>query len=131
MKVKSLSRVRFLATPWTAAYQAPPSMGFSKQEYWIGVPLPSPEYKLKQLKTIHTCYLAVSIGQCSGHNLSGFSAQGLKSLCSVSDWTGYSSEAQVGKNLLLSTYSSLAAIGFMIASFFKAGNRESLARQML
>ena len=36
------SRVRFLATPWTAAYQAPPSMGFSKQEYWSGVPLPSP-----------------------------------------------------------------------------------------
>ena len=34
MKVKSLSRVRFFATPWTAAYQAPPSMGFSRQEYW-------------------------------------------------------------------------------------------------
>ena len=42
MKVKSLSRVRLLATPWTAAYQAPPSMGFSRQEYWNGVPLPSP-----------------------------------------------------------------------------------------
>ena len=42
MKVKSLSRVRLLATPWTAAYQAPPSMGFSRQEYWSGVPLPSP-----------------------------------------------------------------------------------------
>ena len=42
VKVKSLSRVRLLATPWTAAYQAPPSMGFSKQEYWSGVPLPSP-----------------------------------------------------------------------------------------
>ena len=44
VKVKSLSRVRFLATPWTAAYQAPPSMGFSRQEYWSGVPLPSPYY---------------------------------------------------------------------------------------
>ena len=41
-KVKSLSRVWLLATPWTAAYQAPPSMGFSRQEYWSGVPLPSP-----------------------------------------------------------------------------------------
>ena len=41
-KVKSLSRARLLATPWTAAYQAPPSMGFSRQEYWSGVPLPSP-----------------------------------------------------------------------------------------
>ena len=42
MKVKSLSRVRLLATPWTAAHQAPPSMGLSRQEYWSGVPLPSP-----------------------------------------------------------------------------------------
>ena len=40
VKVKSLSRVRLLAIPQTAAYQAPPSMGFSRQEYWSGVPLP-------------------------------------------------------------------------------------------
>ena len=43
VKVKSLSRVQLLATPWSAAYQALPSMGFSRQEYWSGVPLPSPE----------------------------------------------------------------------------------------
>ena len=42
VKGKSFSRVRLLATPWTTAYQAPPSMGFSRQEYWRGVPLPSP-----------------------------------------------------------------------------------------
>ena len=42
VKVKSLSHVWPLATPWTAAYQAPPSMGFSRQEYWSGVRLPSP-----------------------------------------------------------------------------------------
>ena len=42
VKVKSLSRVLLFVTPWTAAYQAPPSMGFSRQEYWRGVPLPSP-----------------------------------------------------------------------------------------
>ena len=42
VKVKSLSRVRLLATLWTAAYQASPSMGFSRQEYWSEVPLPSP-----------------------------------------------------------------------------------------
>ena len=45
MKVKCeselLSHIQLLATPWTAAYQAPPSMGFSRQEYWSGVPLPS------------------------------------------------------------------------------------------
>ena len=43
VKVKSLSRVRLLVTPWTAAYQVPPSMGFSRQEYWSRVSLP---YKL-------------------------------------------------------------------------------------
>ena len=42
MKVKSLSRVRLLATPWTVAHQAPPSMGFSRQECWSGLPFPSP-----------------------------------------------------------------------------------------
>ena len=42
MKVKLLSRVRLYATPWTVAYQAPPSMGFSRQEYWSGLPFPSP-----------------------------------------------------------------------------------------
>ena len=42
VKVKLLSRVRIFATPWTAAYQAPLSIGFSRQEYWSGVPLPSP-----------------------------------------------------------------------------------------
>ena len=42
VKVKSLSHVRLLATPWTTAYLTPPSMGFSRQEYWSGVPLRSP-----------------------------------------------------------------------------------------
>ena len=42
VKVKSLSHVRLFATPWTEAYQSPPSLGFSRQEYWSGVPLPSP-----------------------------------------------------------------------------------------
>ena len=44
VKVKFLSCVRLLGTPWTAAHQAPPSMGFSRQEYWSGVPLPSRAY---------------------------------------------------------------------------------------
>ena len=42
MKVKSLSRVRLFATPWTGAHQAPLSLGFSRQEYWSGLPFPSP-----------------------------------------------------------------------------------------
>ena len=49
-KVKSLSRVRLLANPWTAAHQAHPSLGFSRQEYWSGVPLPSPGNAHKEPK---------------------------------------------------------------------------------
>ena len=44
VKVKSLSCLQLSATPWTVAYQAPPSMGFSRQEYWSGLPFPSPFY---------------------------------------------------------------------------------------
>ena len=50
VKVKSLSCVQLSATPWTAAYQAPPPMGFSRQEYWSGVPLPSPYFELNYFK---------------------------------------------------------------------------------
>ena len=52
VKVKSPSRVRLVKTPWTAAYQAPPSMGFSRQEYWSGLPLPSPIKQVKLHKKI-------------------------------------------------------------------------------
>ena len=47
VKVKLLSPVRLLATPWTSAYQAPPSMGFSRHEYWSGVPYELKDKKLK------------------------------------------------------------------------------------
>ena len=49
VKVKSLSHARLLVTPWTAAHQAPPSMGFSRQEYRSGVPLPSPIWIAREL----------------------------------------------------------------------------------
>ena len=49
VKVKSLSCVQLIATPWTAAYQAPPSMGFSRQEYWSGLPFPSPMTNLDSI----------------------------------------------------------------------------------
>ena len=53
VKVKSLGRVQLFMTPWTAAHQAPPSMGFSRQEYWSGVPLPSPFSIIVINKSIH------------------------------------------------------------------------------
>ena len=52
VKVKSLSHVRLFATPWTVAHQAPLSMGFSRQEYWSGVPSPSPGMSVTSLKDI-------------------------------------------------------------------------------
>ena len=51
VKVKLLSRVWLLATPWTASCQAPPSMGFSRQEHWSGLPLPSPQYLVEELRS--------------------------------------------------------------------------------
>ena len=58
-KVKSLSRVRPSATPWTAAHQAPPSMGFSRQEHWSGVPLPSPNSILHILYVYMCIYMHI------------------------------------------------------------------------
>ena len=58
--MKSLSRVQLFVTPWTAADQVPPSMGFSRQEYWSGVPLPSPAIQppLLQFNAKVPCQLA-------------------------------------------------------------------------
>ena len=65
-KVKSLSRLRLFTTPWTAAHQASPSMGFSRQEYWSGVPLPSPpwsrSYSFMITSTHPQQYLRIAIG---------------------------------------------------------------------
>ena len=55
VKVKSLSRVRLFETPWTTAYQAPSSMGFSRQEYWSRMSLPSPEPQLLKSKYTRAC----------------------------------------------------------------------------
>ena len=57
VKVKSLSHVWLLATPWTAAYQAPPSMRFSRWEYWSGLPLPSPILKWNDSKYAKLCII--------------------------------------------------------------------------
>ena len=62
VKVKLLSHIWFLVTPWTAAHQAPPSMGFSRQEYWSGVPLPSQGY-VSQVKSQDT--VPEMLGECA------------------------------------------------------------------
>ena len=70
VKVKSLNRVQLFATPWTAAYQAPPSMGFSREKSWSGMPLPSPcdhiswcqKKHLKNLETTQNSQKTISRG---------------------------------------------------------------------
>ena len=57
--MKSLSHVRLLVTPWTAAFQAPPSMGFSRQEYWSGVPLPSPHERVQIAKGLKNLWVSL------------------------------------------------------------------------
>ena len=69
VKVKSLSCVRLLATPWTAAHQAHPSAGFSRQECWSGVPLPSPEVTI--INPILQGWLCVPKGDMTCLRLSG------------------------------------------------------------
>ena len=83
MKVKSESEVAqscpTLSDPWTVAYQAPPSMGFSRQEYWSGVPLPSPIYTLSCVKSVTSGNLLYSTGssaQCSCDVLEGWDGEG-------------------------------------------------------
>ena len=66
MKAKSFSRVQLFATPWTAAYQAPPSVGFSRQEYWSGVPSPSPKFKWDKSKKSRTVRLKVKTDRRQG-----------------------------------------------------------------
>ena len=105
VKVKPLSRVRLLATPWTAAYQAPPSMGFSGQPYWSGVPLPSPIYSatIWQLshhlynwdisRHVHSMWLHslaknVWVGKDTNSNWARDSARDLQDPISDSSWKG-------------------------------------------
>ena len=58
VKVKSLSCVRLFATPWTVAYQVSPSMGFSRQEYWSGLPFPSPGDSSQPRNQTQVSYIA-------------------------------------------------------------------------
>ena len=79
MKVKSLSCVRLLATPWTATYQAPPSMGFSRQEYWSGASLPSPKSMIRIALSQKSSMLALLTFQFSSV------AQSCLTLCNFMD----------------------------------------------
>ena len=79
-KVKSLSRVRLFATPWTVAYQAPPSMGLSRQEYWSWVPLPGTIWRISTLNLVwglNGSYLEMGdySRHCTSYTFSGITLQ--------------------------------------------------------
>ena len=77
-KVKSLSRVQLFATPWTVAYQAPLSLGFSRQEHWSGLPFPSPmDESDNESEVAQSCRTLSDPMDCSlpGSSVHGFSRQ--------------------------------------------------------
>ena len=82
VRVKSLSRVQLLATPWTAAHQAPSSTGFSRQEYWSGLPLPSPMPALVPLKFKSSTKLFFHTVELKSYSALG-SLQALRGHCTI------------------------------------------------
>ena len=90
MKVKSLSRVRLFATPWTAAHQAPLPVGFSRQEYWSGVPLPSPFH------CRGTWFLSL-VRELRSHRLQGVAKQKKKITIYLHDFPWGSLELEAGE----------------------------------
>ena len=74
--MKSLSRVRLVSTPWTAAYQAPPSMRFFRQEYWSGLPLPSPNSIRRRLHKAQWLWLFPEWASEDGAGYFGHNALG-------------------------------------------------------
>ena len=84
VKGKSLSYVRILATPWTTAYQAPLSMGFSRQEYWSGVSLPSPLYRsIWSLIYLKSCKILIQIYVIKAYTVPLFPWLKLVCMCST------------------------------------------------
>ena len=118
--MKSLSRIRLLATPWTAAHQAPPSMGFSRQEYRSGVPLPSPtrvyctpiSVTLVVIVTafvpqnIQTSVSGTTTASCSGASLV---AQTIKNLPAMWETGVRSLGWEDPLEMVMATYSSILA----------------------
>ena len=98
VKVKSLSHVRPSATPWTAAHQAPPSMGFSRQEYWSGVPSPSPN--ITCFKRNRNSWLVIRIpGTGEPGGLPSVGSQSQTRLKRLSSSSGSSQVSQIRMNM--------------------------------
>ena len=106
VKVKSFSRVPLFETPWTAAHQAPPSMGFSRQEYWSGVPLPSPK----------CCLIFVNFQNCLVFQLLSFLLSKSSLLC-VFGYQFFRKEVgEVFINIFWNIYNLISDCSFLFSS---------------
>ena len=108
VKGKSLSRVWLLATSWTAAYQAPLSMGFSRQEYWSRMPLPSPYLAYKNANTV--ARTQIRLCTCS------FPRPVLRTS------VGHSCSRSIGKNMVIGGHSRNAGLGSIVFSWWALGS---------
>ena len=104
VKGKSLSHIRLLATPWTVAHQAPPSMGLSRQEYWSGVPPPSPPWSYHSIRCLFSVFVHSfmfifiwSQAGCSS-SLRVKQEQSILLPCTLWDWCSLGSQMLLAQN---------------------------------
>ena len=129
MKVKSLSHVRLCATPWTAAYQAPLSMGFSREEYWSGVPLLSPgnslKWKFNKILIVFAILIPLLITQSRGRKIiaEGYSIY-YQDQVSINQWINQTADYMViMSNSTVPTKLSLDFLSFGVT--FKFSKKRS------
>ena len=129
MKVKSLSHVRLVATPWTAAHWALPSMGFSGQEYWSGVPLLSPgnslNWKFNEILIVFAILIPLLITQSRGRKIitEGYSIY-YQDQVSINQWINQTADYMViMSNSTVPTKLSLDFLSFGVT--FKFSKKRS------
>ena len=129
MKVKSLSHVRLCATPWTAAYQAPLSMAFSREEYWSGVPLLSPgnslNWKFNEILIVFAILIPLLITQSRGRKIiaEGYSIY-YQDQVSINQWINQTADYMViMSNSTVPTKLSLDFLSFGVT--FKFSKKRS------
>ena len=129
MKVKSLSHVRLCATPWTAAYQPPLSMAFSREEYWSGVPLLSPgnslNWKFNEILIVFAILIPLLITQSRGRKIitEGYSIY-YQDQVSINQWINQTADYMViMSNSTVPTKLSLDFLSFGVT--FKFSKKRS------
>ena len=110
VKEKSLSRVQLLATPWSAAYQAPPSMGFSRQKYWSELLLPSPN--------VEVCYKFFSKEQASFNVMGRYNVMGRQLFPYYRTWNAWFKVGKLGIRHRIGSEFYIKNLGLLRELFF-------------